>query len=123
MAAADGGVVSPERSLLDRRVVVAFLLQVVGYAALLAVFPHSEPAAVVETLRRLPTVLLVVAALPPVPALALALALAVGGALSLVGLPPESLPALLLARDDVLFFASALTVPVASAWVLEYRPV
>ena len=112
---------SPERSLLDRRVVVAFLLQVVGYAALLAVFPHSEPAAVVETLRRLPTVVLVVAAMPPVPALALTLA--VGGALSLVGLPPESLPALLLARGDVLFFASALTVPVASAWVLEYRPV
>ena len=112
---------SLDRSLLlDRRVVVAFVLQVVGYAALLAVYPHSEPSAVVVALGRLPTLLLVPFALPALPALALTLL--VGGALSLVGLPPASLPALLLARGDALFFASAAVVAVASARAVERGP-
>jgi hypothetical protein len=100
--------------LLDRRVVVAFALQILGYAALLAVYPHSELSPVVETLRAVPTILLLPFALPAVPAFLLTLAL--GGILSLVGLPPQSLPAILLARGDVLFFISAYAVGVASAW-------
>ena len=112
---------SLDRSLLlNRRVPVAFVLQVVGYAALLAVYPHSEPSAVVEALQGLPTVVLLPFALPALPALALTLLL--GAVLSLVGLAPSSLPALLLARGDVLFFASAVVVAVASAWVAEHRP-
>lgn len=112
---------SLDRSLLlNRRVAVAFVVQVVGYAALLAVYPHSEPSAVVEALQRLPAILLVPFALPALAALALTLA--VGAVLSLFGLSPESLPALLLARGDVLFFACALAVAVAAARVAERRP-
>lgn len=98
--------------LVNRRLTVAFVLQVVGYAALLAVYPHSEPSAVVEALQWLPTPLLLVVALPALPALALTLA--VGAVLSLVGVAPESVPAVLLARGDVLFFACAYVVAVAS---------
>ena len=100
-------------ALVNRRLTVALLLQVVGYAALLAVYPHSEPSAVVEALQGLPTVLLLLLALPAVPALALTLA--AGAVLSLVGLPPGSIPALLLARGDALFFACAYVVAIASA--------
>ncbi|QLD88479.1 hypothetical protein HWV07_05300 [Natronomonas salina] len=99
--------------LVNRRLTVAFVLQVVGYAALLAVYPHSEPSAVAEALQVLPTPLLVVVALPALPALALTLA--VGAVLSAVGAAPESVPALLLARGDVLFFVCAYVVAVASA--------
>lgn len=101
-------------ALVNRRLTVALVLQVVGYAALLAVYPHSEPAAVVEALQGIPAVLLLLFALPAIPALALTLA--VGAVLSLVGLAPESVPALLLARGDVLFFACAYVVAIASAW-------
>lgn len=101
-------------ALVNRRLTVALILQVVGSAALLAVYPHSEPTAVVEALQGVPTVLLVLLALPALPALALALA--AGAVLSLVGLPPGSIPALLLARGDVLFFACAYAVAIASAW-------
>lgn len=112
---------SLDRSLLlNRRVAVAFVLQVVGYAALLAVFPHSEPSAVVEALQRVPAVLLIPFALPALAALALTLL--VGAALSLAGLPPESLPALLLARGDALFFLCSYLVGVVAAWATERRP-
>lgn len=100
--------------LLNPRVVVAFAIQVVGYAALLAVYPHSEPSAVVTALQRLPSLLLVPVALPAVPAAVLAVAL--GALLSLAGLSPASIPAVLLARGDVLFFASAYGVAVVAAW-------
>jgi hypothetical protein len=104
-----------DRSLLvNRRVAVAFVLQILGYAALLAVYPHSELSPVVEALQAVPTILLVPFVLPALPAFALTLAL--GGILSLVGLPPQSLPALLLARGDLLFFISAYVIGVASAW-------
>lgn len=102
-------------ALVNPRLTVALVLQVVGYAALLAVYPHSEPSAVVESLRWLPAAILAPFALPAIPALALTLA--VGAVLSLVGLSPGSIPALLLARGDVLFFACAYLVAVASVWV------
>lgn len=111
---------SLDRSLLlNRRVLVALLLQVLGYATLLAVYPHSEPSATVETLQAVPSVVLVLVALPAIPALALTIA--VGAVLGLFGLPPESTPAILLARGDVLFFACAYAVAVASAWVAARR--
>lgn len=100
--------------LLNPRVVVAFVIQVVGYAALLAVYPHSEPSPVVTALQRLPSVLLVPFALPAVPATVLAVGL--GTLLSLAGPSPASIPALLLSRGDVLFFASAYIVAVVAAW-------
>jgi hypothetical protein len=100
--------------LLNRRVAVAFALQTLGYAALLAVYPHSELSPVVEGLQAVPTVLLVPFALPAIPAFLLTLVL--GGILSALGLSPQSLPAVLLARGDVVFFISASAIGVASAW-------
>lgn len=105
--------------LFNGRVVVAVVLQVVGYAALLAVYPHSEPSAIVESLRAVPAAVLVPLALPALPALAVTIV--VGAVLALLGLPPETIPAILLARGDVLFFASAYAVAVASAWVAARR--
>jgi hypothetical protein len=104
-----------DRSLLvNRRVAVAFVLQILGYAALLAVYPHSELSPLVEALQAVPTILLIPFALPALPAFLLTLVL--GGILSVIGLPPQSLPSLLLARGDALFFISAYAVGVASAW-------
>ena len=94
------------------------MLQVVGYAALLAVYPHSEPSAIVEALQGIPTVLLLPFVLPAIPALVLTLA--VGAVLSLVGLAPESIPALLLTRGDALFFACAYAVATASVWASRW---
>lgn len=105
--------------LLNGRVLVALVLQVVGYAALLAVYPHSEPSSLVETLHAAPTVVLVVVALPAVPALVLTLV--VGAVLGLLGLQPASIPAILLTRGDVLFFACAYPVAVASGWLASWR--
>jgi hypothetical protein len=87
-------------------------VQGVGYAALLAVVPHSEPTAVVTLLGRVPTPVLLPFALLALPAVVVALAL--GTVLSLVGLSPTSLPALLLARGDVLVFVGALAVGAAA---------
>jgi hypothetical protein len=58
-------------------------------------------------------------ALPVVPAPVLALA--AGAVLSLVGLPPETLPPVLLARGDALFFVAAYAVGVAVGWASERR--
>lgn len=111
---------SLDRSLLlNRRVPVALVLEIVGYAALLAVYPHSEPSAIVEALQSVPTVVLVAVALPALPAVALTLA--VGAVLGALGLPPTSIPAILLARGDVLFFACASLVAVAAARVASIR--
>ena len=103
--------------LLNRRVVVAVLIQIVGYAALLAVFPHSEPSAFVEALGVIPWILLIPFAIPAIPATVLTIA--IGAILSALGLSPEAIPALLLARGDVLFFVSAYVVGVGSAWANE----
>jgi hypothetical protein len=104
-----------DRSLLvNRRVAVAFVLQTLGYAALLAVYPHSELSPLVEALQVIPSILLIPFALPALPAFLLTLVL--GGILSVAGLPPQSLPPLLLARGDVLFFISAYVIGVGSAW-------
>lgn len=80
------------------------LLQLVGYAALSALVPHSDFATVVEPLQRLPAVLLVPVALMAVPALATAVAL--GALLAAVGLHPT----------NVLVLAGTYLVSVAGLW-------
>ena len=78
-----------ERSpVFDRYVVAGVLLQLVGYAALSALVPHSDFAAVVEPLQQVPAILLVPVAVLAVPAVVLAIGL--GAGLSLVGLRPTT---------------------------------
>jgi hypothetical protein len=103
-------------TFLNRQVATAFLLQVAGYAALLAVYPTGDPVGVVSALQALPAPLLVVVALPAIPATALAIGL--GAALSTVGFAPGGLPPLLFARGDVVVFAAAylLAVAVVTGW-------
>lgn len=88
----------------DRYVVATVLLQLVGYAALSALVPHSDFAAVVEPLQRVPTILLVPIAVLAVPAVVLAIAL--GAILSIVGLQPTT----------VLVIISAYIVSVVGLW-------
>ena len=117
-AGADPPAVSPERPrLLAGRVVAAVLIQVVGYAALLVLFPHGDPTRVVEALSGVPAVILIPLAVPAIPAALVALA--VGAVTTAAGLPPESIPAVLLTSGDVFFYASAVVVAVAAAWLQE----
>lgn len=81
--------------VLGRYVVGAVLLQLVGYAALLALVPHSELPSVGEPLRRVPAILLVPVAVVAVPAVVLALVF--GALLSAVGVQPTSLLVLISA--------------------------
>ncbi len=96
------------------RAVAALLLQVVGYAAMLVLFPHSSPTDLLAVLSGVPPVVLIPLAIPAIPAVLLTIAL--GAALGAAGVPPASLPALLLARGDVVFFASATVIAVLAAW-------
>jgi hypothetical protein len=97
-------------SFLNRRVVVAFFLESLGYAALLAVVPHSDPSALAEAFQAVPTPILLPVATVAIPAAALVVA--VGAVLSLVGFSATSIPPLLFARGDVLFLGSAYAVGV-----------
>jgi len=106
---------SPTRSsLLNGRVVAVLVLQVVGYVALLALFADGDPSTAVETLAGVPAFVLIALAIPAIPAALLAVA--VGAVLAAVGLSPESLPAVALARGDVLVFVCAYLVGVAAVW-------
>lgn len=96
------------------RVLAALLLQVAGYAGVLALFPHGSPTGAVDALAGVPDFVLIPLAIPAVPATLLTILL--GALLGAVGVPPASLPAILLANGDVLFVASALVVAVAAAW-------
>lgn len=96
------------------RVLAALLLQVAGYAALLALFPHSSPTGLVDALSGVPDFVLIPLAIPAIPATLLTILL--GAVSTAVGVPPQSLPAILLTRGDVFFFASAFAVAVAAAW-------
>lgn len=100
----------PASSFPNARVVAALRLQVAGYAALLALFPHSSPSGVADAVARAPSVVLIPLAIPAIPATLSTIAV---GA---VGPAPESIPAIVLARGDVLFFASAYVAGVAAAW-------
>jgi hypothetical protein len=68
---------------IDRHVLAAILLQLLGYAALSALVPHSDFAAVVEPLQGVPVLVLLPVALLAVPAVVLATGL--GVVLSAVG--------------------------------------
>ena len=100
-------------SPLNGRVVAALVIQLVGYAALLALLSPETSTAVVGALAGAPPVVLIPLAVPAAPAALLALA--VGAALGAVGLPPASVPAVLLARGDVVFFVCAYVVGVVAA--------
>ena len=99
-------------SPLNGRVVAALIIQLVGYAALLALLSPETSTAVVGTLAGVPAVVLIPLAVPAAPAALLALA--VGAALGAVGLPPASVPAVLLAPGDVVFFVCAYAVGVVA---------
>lgn len=99
------------------RVLAALLLQLIGYAAILVLFPHGDPSSLVEALSGVPPVVLIPLAIPAIPATLLAIAVGVG--LAAAGLPPSAMPALLLARGDVLVFASATALAVAAAWLQD----
>jgi hypothetical protein len=73
---------------VHKYIVAGVLLQLVGYAALSALVPHSDFATVVEPLQRLPAVLLVLVALAAVPAVIITAAL--GALLATVGLQPSN---------------------------------
>lgn len=94
---------------IDKYIIAVVLLQLVGYAALSALVPHSDFATVVEPLQRLPAVLLVLVALIAVPAVVIAVAL--GAFFAAVGLQPTK----------TLVLAGAYLVSVASLW--GYRQV
>lgn len=85
------------------------LLQLVGYAALSALVPHSDFATVVEPLQRVPAVLLVPVALIAVPAVIIAVAL--GALIAAIGLHPT----------NALVLAGAYLVSVASLWSYRHR--
>jgi len=102
------------------RVLVALLLQTAGYAAMLALFPHSSPTTVVDHLAGVPPVVLIPLAIPAIPAVLLTVAS--GAVLGAVGTSPGSLPALFLARGDVLFVGCALAVALVAAWADERSP-
>jgi len=93
------------------RAVAAVGLQTLGCAAILVLFPHGEPSGLVETVSGLPTVVLIPLAVPAIPATLLAFG--VGAVLTAGGLSPASIPAVLLARGDVVVLASAAVV---AAW-------
>ena len=73
--------------LIDGCVVAAILLQLAGHAALSALVPHSDFASV-EPLQNLPPILLIPIAVLAIPAVAVAIAL--GGLVSVVGLQPTA---------------------------------
>ena len=109
----------PERFRTVGYVLVAFLVQIVGYAALLAVFPHSDVTPLVAEMRALPLVISSSVALFAVPAVLLALGL--GTVLSTVlGVRPASFSAVLLADGDVFVFASAIVLAVGSVLVSRH---
>lgn len=109
----------PRRTELGNRYVgLLFVLQVVGWIILVATFDHS-PGPVINWVQELPSVITLM--LTPFVFLvipAVLLASVIGGILSLVGLRPESIPALLVAPGDVVFFASAYVLAALIGWAI-----
>lgn len=106
-------------TVINWEITVLFVLQIVGWVGLVATFGHS-PAPVVGWVQTLPEIvrlLLLPLGVLAIPALVIALAL--GWVLSLAGVPPASIPSLLIARGDVLVFASAYVVAVGGAWAID----
>lgn len=103
-------------TFVNRYVLILFVVQIVGWIGLAATFDHSPGPVVgwIQMLPRLVRLLLLPLGILSIPALVIALV--VGWVLSLGGLPPESMPLLLIAQGDVLVFASAYVVAVGGAW-------
>ena len=99
-------------SPLNARVVAALVIQLVGYAALLALLSPETSTAVVGALAGAPPVVLIPLAVPAAPAALLAFA--VGAVLGAVGLSPASAPAVLFAPGDVVFLVCAYVVGVVA---------
>lgn len=91
--------------MVDKYIVATVLLQLVGYAALSVLIPHSDFTTVVEPFQRLPAVLLVPVALMALPAVVVANAL--GALVVTVGLQPP----------NTLVLVGAYLVSVAGLWV------
>lgn len=106
-------------SFVNRYVFILFVVQIVGWVGLVATFDHS-PGSVVGWVQMLPAavrILLLPLAIFSIPAVGIALG--IGWALAYGGLPPETIPALLIAQGDILVFASAYAVAVSGAWGLS----
>lgn len=105
-------------TFVNRYVIIFFVVQIVGWVGLVATFDHSPGPVVgwVQTLPSLVRFLLLPLAILSVPALVIAIGL--GWVLSLGGVPPESIPPLLIAQGDILVFTSAYSVAVGGSWIL-----
>lgn len=110
-----------ESTFVNRYILIAFIVQIVGWIGLVATVDHS-PGPVVVWVQLLPEMiqlLLLPLAVFSIPALGISLG--IGWILSIVGFPPQSLPSLLIAQGDVLVFASAYVVAVGVAWGITRR--
>ncbi|MFC7140293.1 hypothetical protein ACFQMA_10685 [Halosimplex aquaticum] len=95
------------RFVLAPAVLALFALQIVSYAALLAVFSvHGEVAPVAAALRLLPVPVLVALSIPAIPAVVLSVALAEILRLA-TGVSPFDLGAVLLTPGDALVVLTA----------------
>jgi hypothetical protein len=109
-------------NFLNRYVILLFVIQVMGYIIVIALFDHS-PTPLVGWIQALPDPVRIV--LLPVGFFALpavVLSLVIGAVLSVVGHPPESISAVLVTQGDVLVFGSAYCLAIVGAWgVRNYK--
>ncbi|MFC6942654.1 hypothetical protein ACFQE8_22275 [Salinirubellus sp. GCM10025818] len=103
-------------TFVNRYVLIIFVVQILGWVVIAAMIdPSPRPAiAWVRTLPEFVQLLLLPLGILSIPAIGISLG--VEWALSLVGVSPESIPAILNARGDVLVFASAYALAVIGAW-------
>lgn len=100
-------------TLLNRYVVLAFVVQVASYAALLAIFEHGDVTPLVGAVRRLPAPVLAVLAPWALPAVAVTVA--VGTGLDALALGATRLGPVLLTSGDPLFLVVAYLLSVGGA--------
>lgn len=100
--------------LLNRYVLLAFVLQVASYAALLGFFEHGDVTPLVAAVRQLPAPVLAVLAPWAVPAVAVTIAVGVALEYAL-GAQVTQLGAVLLTRGDLLFLVVAYLLSVGVA--------
>ncbi|ELZ88247.1 hypothetical protein C453_01665 [Haloferax elongans ATCC BAA-1513] len=105
-------------TFVNRYVLTIFVVQILGWVVIAGLIdPSPRPAvAWVRTLPEFVQLLLLPLGMLSIPAIGISLGLE--WALSLVGVSPESIPAILNARGDVLVFASAYALAVVGAWGL-----
>lgn len=104
---------------LNPIVVGLFLTQVIGWIVLMAMFDHTDTG-IVGWVSHLPEgarIALLPFAVVALPAVILAVVL--GFALSIIGIDPASIPAILLVSGDVLGLLSAYLLAIGAALFLE----